>query len=172
MGCRTLATGLNGWLYWSHGIYGDMLLEGLYFLSMGYGWYQWQRIGTVKKPFFSPREKQFNRQYSLALILLFAVLFLLSYYLLKTFTQSTVVLMDAITTSLSLIAQLLMCHKIIFTWIVWFITDFIYGLMYFQKALPYHSLLMLLYMGMAVGGYWVWAKRTNDPVSLPSLASI
>ncbi|MFI5141969.1 MAG: nicotinamide riboside transporter PnuC, partial [Bacteroidia bacterium] len=38
-----VATILNGWLYWHKGIYADMVLEIIYFLSMCYGWYLWQR---------------------------------------------------------------------------------------------------------------------------------
>lgn len=38
-----IATALNIVLYGLTGIYGDMTLEGIYFLSMFYGWYQWTR---------------------------------------------------------------------------------------------------------------------------------
>jgi nicotinamide mononucleotide transporter len=88
-------------------------------------------------------------------------------YLLETFTHSTVALLDAATTSLSLVAQWLMCHKIIITWVLWFITDVLYAAMYLSKNLPFHSILMIIYTGMAIAGYLVWARRYKKISSAP-----
>jgi nicotinamide mononucleotide transporter len=155
------ATCLNGWLYWRKGIYADMVLEALYFLSMSYGWYQWNKPvmndthdfnGSLN--YLSPIQWGF-------LFLLLGIVFILIQYLLQAFTHSTVATLDAATTSLSLVAQWLMCHKIIVTWILWFITDAIYAFMYFHKNLPFHSLLMLIYTGMAITGYLLWARKVK-----------
>lgn len=41
-----LATLVNGSLYWQKGIYADMALESVYFLSTCYGWYLWRNPTT------------------------------------------------------------------------------------------------------------------------------
>jgi nicotinamide mononucleotide transporter len=153
------ATCLNGFLYWQKGIYADMLLESFYFLSTCYGWYVWQkpipRLGIIRK--------LSTKQWYLLLILLLSCFLLIS-GLLFTFTRSNVVILDALTTSLSIAAQWLMCYKAITTWIFWFFTDAIYAYMYLHKQLPFHCLLMLVYTGMAIVGYLTWAKqRANYP---------
>ena len=90
------------------------------------------------------------------------LVFITIHYLLSTLTHSTVAILDAATTSLSLVAQWLMCHKIIATWILWFITDALYATMYLSKSLPFHSILMIVYTGMAITGYLVWARQYKN----------
>lgn len=149
---------VNGYLYWQKGIYADMMLEVVYFLSMGYGWYQWKYGLANSTATQVIRYYLTNRQWMLLATTL-GVVFSLIYLSLLTFTHSTVPILDAATTSLSLVAQWLMCHKIIVTWFLWFITDALYAFLYLHKALPFHSLLMVVYTGMAVAGYIVWARQ-------------
>ncbi len=159
-----IATVLNSWLYWHKGIYADMVLEFFYFLSMVYGWYQWKKMPTDSTTHQTSLGYLKPLQW-ISLGLLLAMIFLSIRYLLETFTHSTVALLDATTTSLSLVAQWLMCHKIIITWILWFITDALYAAMYLSKNLPFHSILMIIYTGMAIAGYLVWEKRYKKTLS-------
>lgn len=160
-----IATVVNGWLYWHKGIYADMILEFIYFLSMCYGWYKWRRnladnITTDRFTLGYLRPLQW-----ISLCLVLGLVFISIHYLLQTLTHSTVALLDASTTALSLVAQWLMCHKIIVTWILWFITDALYATMYLSKNLPFHSMLMIIYTGMAIMGYVVWARRYKKTLS-------
>lgn len=155
-----VATCCNSYLYWQKGIYADMVLEFLYFLSTCYGWYSWCK----------PEIKQGSAIVSLStseivfLLLTASGICLFTAILLATFTDSQVVLFDALTTSLSLVAQWLMCQKASITWIVWFVSDSLYCYLYFQKQIPIHGLLMVIYAVMAVIGYLVWsAPFINQP---------
>lgn len=156
-----VATCINGYLYWYKGIYADMLLEVFYFLTMCYGWYLWKNKYRVNNNYSITSFDKINSFQWSTLILVLCALFGFIYYILLTFTNSNVVLLDAATTSLSLVAQWLMCHKFIATWMLWFATDALYVFMYFGKDLPFHSVLMIVYTGMAVTGYWVWAKKAS-----------
>lgn len=161
-----IATLVNGWLYWHKGIYADMLLEFCYFLSMGYGWYNWNKKThpltlSCKKSPASLKPIQW-----ILLGLITGALFLVMCHLLKTLVNSNIAIFDAATTTLSLIAQWLMCHKIIFTWVLWFITDALYAAMYLSKDLPFHCALMIIYTGMAITGYWVWTRTEGEKKSL------
>ncbi len=163
-GIGIIATCLNAWLYWYKGIYADMSLEIFYFLSMGYGWYKW-RV-TAKKHDNQP--VMLNQLSSTQWLLLFVLLcgvFISIYLILLSFTHSSVPVLDALTTSLSLAAQWLMCYKIIITWIFWFITDALYVWMYLNKGLPFHSVLMIIYTGMAITGYIMWARAAKNKQS-------
>ncbi len=149
---------LNGWLYWVKGIYADMTLEGFYFLSACYGWYLWQpssEKSTINLPQLSKGK---------GLLLLFVVILL--YGVIKTglsnFTPSDVATLDALTASLSIVAQCLMCYRLRATWLLWLITDAIYAYLYWIKQLPFHSLLMLIYTLLAILGYLNWRKKTHS----------
>ncbi|ARG97886.1 nicotinamide riboside transporter PnuC [Legionella micdadei] len=155
------ATCFNGFLYWQKGIYADMLLESFYFFSTCYGWYVWQK----PTPQLEGIRNLSKKQWHLLLTLLLGCFILISTLLLM-FTRSDVVLLDALTTSLSLTAQWLMCYKAIATWIFWLFTDAIYAYMYLHKQLPFHCLLMLVYTGMAGVGYLTWTRQKAIPKPL------
>ena len=151
-----VATLINGFLYWHKGIYADMTLEGFYFLSMAYGWFKWQQKTT---PFNQPtRLNQLTWRQAILIAFILCALFGLIYSILRTLTHSSVAFLDATTTSLSILAQWLMCYKIILTWVVWFLVDILYAWMYLSKQLPFHSVLMFVYVIMAISGYLVWSR--------------
>lgn len=165
-----LAIFLNGWLYWHKGIYADMVLEFIYFLSMCYGWSRWYRPASVDQTSSQTPLNHLKRRQWIILFFALLILFLFIVYLLKTLTHSTVPMLDAATTSMSLAAQWLMCHKFIATWYLWFITDALYAVMYFHKSLPFHSILMLIYTGLAVTGYLVWTKKSTSGLLSPEIS--
>jgi len=59
----------------------------------------------------------------------------------------------------SLIAQWLMCRKIIETWSLWFFVDACYVGMHYLKGIPMHALVSCIYLGMAIVGYLLWQKQ-------------
>lgn len=148
------AVTLNFVLYWQKGIYGHLLLEGIYFFSMVYGFYQWST--GVAKPTRLIRYlslKQILQYILIALVGILCMAQALSY-----FTDSTIPYWDATTTILSLIAQWLLCMKIIHCWILWFIVDVLVALLQLYKGIPFHSAVHWLYLIMAVVGYYRWRK--------------
>ena len=162
-----LATCLNGWLYWSKGIYADMTLEFCYFLSMGYGWYRWRHTGFNNRAGKITLLDQFTIKHWFLLTLSLAFVFAFIYYMLHTYTNSSVAVLDATTTSISLVAQWLMCHKIILTWILWLITDALYAFLYFSKGLPFHCILMMVYTLMAITGFILWTRHAKKGLNGP-----
>ena len=158
---------INGILYFQTGIYGDMSLEGIYFVSTFYGWYQWSRGGNNH----AELEITHLTKNNAFLLTTIAVISISNpAYTLIHFTNSQVPYWDATTTVLSLVAQWLICKKIIECWIMWFIVDALYVGLYIYKGIPAHSVLLIIYLGLAVAGYIRWyrlmKKESNysDPV--------
>ncbi len=146
---------LNGWLYWQKEIYGDLGLEGCYFFMTCYGWFNWKNN-------FKPSTKKIDLKYSHYFLIGITsiLLFLTIFTLLRYGTNSKIPGLDALTTTLSLLAQWLMCRKLIATWVFWGFTDILYAYLYFHKELIFHFLLMLGYLIMAAIGYYSWIKKT------------
>lgn len=151
------------------GIYGDMGLEVIYFISMFYGWYVWThpKKNQQELPISSITNSQF---WTLGSITLTSIA-LLTIFLGK-FTNSQVPLWDASTTVLSIMAQWMICKKIIECWYVWFTVDFMYVGLYFHKGIPAHGILFMIYLGLAIAGFLNWrrlmgqsAKSQIDAVS-------
>lgn len=157
-----IATILNSYLYWQQGIYADMILSCFYCINFSYGWYYWHKPEHQLQiqRLFKPSPIQW-----LNLSLLCAALILATYFLLQRWAPSNVAFLDSVTTSLSIIAQWLMYHKILFSWILWFITDLFYILLYLFKEMPCYAVLMIVYSALAVMGYYQW--RRYDQNRLP-----
>jgi len=150
-----LAILVNLSLYTLTGLYADAGKETIYLVSSLYGWYWWTRAGPQRKeaPITNITVKHALILSGIAGLGVYCLSLLLIH-----FTNSQVPYWDATTTVLSLIAQWLICRKIMECWILWFIVDLLYTGLYFYKGIPAHSILLVLYTGMAVIGYCYWRK--------------
>jgi nicotinamide mononucleotide transporter len=156
-----LAVALNICLYWQKGIYGTLALECIYFVSMIYGWCQWSTSKKDKNQHhLSIRYLNFPQLFILSLVACLGIIFLSQG--LKLWTDSDVPYWDASVTVLSLIAQGLLCFKIIHCWVLWFIVDALAASMQLYKKLPFHSAIHWLYLVLAVMGYFRWRKLSYD----------
>ncbi len=143
---------LNSILYWQKGIYGSVLLECIYFLTMIYGLFSWSK----KRKTLSYGDIRFlSWQHLVPLALIVFIGTLLLSGMLRYF-GSDIPYWDALTTTLALIAQALLCLKYIHCWILWFIVDAMMAAMQFYKGIPFHSAIHWLYLIFAVLGYIRW----------------
>jgi nicotinamide mononucleotide transporter len=148
-----LATTLNSILYLSQGIYGQAILESIYFASMWYGLWQWQSKSQAPLKITS-----LTMQQALTLSLMVIAAIPLCAYLLARYTGSEIAMWDATTCVLSLTAQWLICKKIIQNWVLWFIVDALIITLHFHKSIPFHAILHGIYLIMAIIGYLNWNK--------------
>lgn len=91
-----------------------------------------------------------------------ALLFYVCYFILKNYTNSNTVYIDAITTALSVVAQVMMNRKWIECWLVFFIADVISIKMYLFKHLYYTAGLFGIFTLLALMGYIHWRKQCYD----------
>ncbi|RUQ95598.1 nicotinamide riboside transporter PnuC [Legionella septentrionalis] len=148
-----VATSCNAWLYWQKGIFADMCLEIFYFFNFCYGWYLWSQQNELRSKMIPLSLKQVVYVAGGVLILYCIIAGILTIS-----THSNVPMLDAATTALSITAQCAMCYKMMITWILWFCADCIYVILYYVKDLPFHVMLVLIYMGMAIIGFKTWRK--------------
>ncbi len=146
---------INTILYYQKGLYGQVGLEFVYFFMMVYGWILWDPEKTPDKTtsFQYLTRKQWVY---LGLVQLLAIP-LLSLFL-KTYTDTDVPLQDATIVSVSLSAQFLLCHKFMECWIFWFVVDLLIAILQFDKGIPYHAFVHLVYLSLAVAGHIHWHK--------------
>lgn len=148
-----IAIPFDAFVYFKSHLYGDMLLQMVYLASTFYGYYQW-RHGGLKDSVLSVSRlhlRQLLYFSSLVLSLAFGLFLLLS-----QIPSAERTALDGLTTALSLGAQYLLCIKKIETWLIWLLVDALYVYLYAIKALPFHSLMALCYLGLAVLGWYKW----------------
>ena len=66
--------------------------------------------------------------------------------------------MDALLTSMSVAAQLLLNRKRLENWLVWIVADVLYVGLFAVKGLYLYALLYAVFCGLAVSGYLTWRK--------------
>ena len=148
---------LDIYLYWSHGLYGDAGMACYYTLAACYGLYIWKFKKTRKKKeslpiIFMPRD-----QY-LPSLLFFLISWGFIYYILITWTNSTVPLLDSFTNAMSFVGLWALARKYVEQWIFWSIVDIVCTFLYIQKGIPFKAMLYGLYVVIAIAGYQKWKR--------------
>ena len=148
---------LDIYLYWSHGLYGDAGMACYYTLAACYGLYIWKFKKTRKKKeslpiIFMPRD-----QY-LPSLLFFLIAWGFIYYILITWTNSTVPLLDSFTNAMSFVGLWALARKYVEQWIFWIIVDIVCTFLYIQKGIPFKAMLYGLYVVIAIAGYQKWKR--------------
>ena len=147
-------------LYWQHGLYGDAGMACYYTFAALYGFYVWKFVKTRKKKeplpiIFMPR-----RQY-LPTIVFFFVAWAAVYYVLVTWTDSTVPLLDSFTNALSFVGLWALARKYVEQWVFWMVVDGVCTFLYIKKGIPLKAMLYGLYVVIAIAGYLKWRSMAK-----------
>jgi nicotinamide mononucleotide transporter len=147
-------------LYWQHGLYGDAGMACYYTFAALYGFYVWKFVKTRKKKeplpiIFMPR-----RQY-LPTIVFFFVAWAAVYYVLVTWTDSTVPLLDSFTNALSFVGLWALARKYVEQWVFWMVVDGVCTFLYIKKGIPFKAMLYGLYVVIAIAGYLKWRSMAK-----------
>lgn len=161
---------LDVWLYWSHGLYGDAGMAVYYTLAAIYGYavWKWGRKRKAAKTVGSDAETSdegknlpithMGKRLYLPTLLCFVAAWGITYYILVTFTNSTVPLLDSFTNALSFVGLWALARKYIEQWFFWIIVDGVCCYLYVVKGIPFKALLYGLYVAIAIAGYVKWKK--------------
>ena len=139
------------------GLYADMGINFVYFVTSVYGWYKWTHPGkdseTKELPVTFLKMKG-----QIIGIVATLVFFLILSYVLKNYTDSTVPYVDSFTTAVFIVGMYLMAVKKVENWIYWIIGDFISIPLYFYKGLVFTSFQYLVFLLIAISAFFDWKK--------------
>ena len=149
---------LDIYLYWSHGLYGDAGMACYYTVAALYGFAVW-KFGRKKS---QTTDVMPITHMPLRLYLPAAVFFLLAwgatFYVLITWTNSTVPVLDSFTNALSFVGLWALARKYIEQWWFWIVVDVVCCVLYVQKGIPFKAGLYGLYVVIAIAGYFKWKQ--------------
>ena len=151
---------LDIWLYWSHGLYGDAGMACYYTLAAVYGFLVWKFKKTRKTHQPLPIIHMPHRLY-LPVVVAFFAAWGVTYYILITFTNSTVPVLDSFTNALSFVGLWALARKYLEQWFFWMVVDMVCTILYIQKGIPFKAILYGLYVVIAVLGYRKWKQMTK-----------
>jgi nicotinamide mononucleotide transporter len=150
---------LDVYLYYKHGLYGDAGMAVYYTLAAVYGLCVW-KFKARSQPHPTTQEEleigSMPLRLYLPATLFFFIAWAATYYILVTWTNSTVPLLDAFTNALSFVGLWALARKYIEQWFFWIVVDAVCTVLYIQKGIPFKAGLYGLYVVIAVMGYFKW----------------
>lgn len=136
-------------------LYANMTMFFIFLSLQFYGWYEWR---SGKKKTDSLSVSRANKLDYLKAALAAIILFFSIAYLLRHYTDSNTVNLDAFTTTLGLVAQWMMIKKRLENWLLWIVADSVAIKMYFFKGLYLTVGLYSVFIVLCVSGYVIWSR--------------
>ena len=160
---------VHGYLYLVRGLYADFGMEVYYVLAAVYGYAMWRWYRRRSDDADGAGEKAAERPITrfplrrvLPVTLIGLALWGGIYWILITFTNSTVPLCDSFTTALSIVALWALAQKYAEQWLLWLVVDLVCTVLYIYKQIPFTACLYGFYTVMAVLGYRYWLKKMRQ----------
>lgn len=146
-----------------HGkFYADAAVYLYYIGANAYGLLKWTRSRKPTAVAMESEEMPITHvpgKLILPLTLISVVLWMFLYWILGTFTDSPVPLGDAFTTALSIVAMWMLAQKHLEQWLLWIVINIVSTILYFWKGLYPTGVLFIVYVIVAVLGYFNWRKE-------------
>jgi len=154
-----ISTLLYIYICFGAGLYADMGVNAWYASMSVYGWWRWAQpvAGEVVRPVAFANRRDWRIFGLLSGGSLLAI-----YLVLQRYTDSTVPLIDAFTTSLAIGGMYLMAEKKVENWLVWIVVDVASIFLYAYKGLAVSSLQFVVFTGLAIWGYYSWQKTARQ----------
>ena len=150
-----------------HGkFYADAAIYLYYIGANAYGLFQWTR--SRKQPIEENGTKaelaitHVPLKRILPLAAITVVLWMILYGILKTVTDSPIPLGDAFTTAVSIVAMWMLAQKYLEQWLLWIVVNIVSTILYFWKGLYPTGVLFIVYVVVAVLGYFRWRKEMTN----------
>lgn len=175
---------LDIYLYYRHGLYGDAGMAAYYTLAGLYGYGVWKlKERRLSRSSYQPHEAQKPQKphephephqpqepqiahLPLRLYLpvgaCFLALWAATYYVLVTWTNSTVPVLDAFTNALSFVGLWALSRKYVEQWGFWIVVDIVCTVLYVEKGIPFKAGLYGLYVVIAVLGWRKWLRMMRE----------
>ncbi len=145
------------YLTYQYGLYAETGINVYYCLMSVYGWWNWKNTKDIAASQI-PISRSSKRGHIINVsTFIFATIFI--YILLIKFTDSTVPLIDSITTGLAITGMYLMALKKIEHWLFWIVCDLISIPLYIYKGLPFTSFQFLVFTYLATMGWLSWKRK-------------
>ena len=156
---------LYGILFGREGLYSGMILQGIYFVINLYGLYSWRKPKKeldkeLKVMWLTAKE----RMMIVMMIVVTGALWGMgvkygAQLLPENIQEPQYPMVDAILTTASVVAQILLTRKKIDNWVMWVIVDVVYIGLFLMVGMYWTAGLYVVYTGIAVNAVFSWNKE-------------
>ena len=140
--------------------FGDMMMNVYYSIMSIYGWWNWSRVKD--NHYIILISKTNKKEYLIAsFFFLLTIVITFSVYKMNLDSLEIPNYIDIFTSGIFFTAMWLMANKKIESWIFWIIGDIITIPLYSYRGLGILSLQYLIFLILAIQGYFEWKKTLN-----------
>lgn len=140
------------------GYYSQAVLQIFYLFMAIYGYVMWNKLDPE-------RIKEWSAKKHLFIIFIGAIItFIIGFILTEYVEDSEQPLLDSLTTVFSVFASYMVAKKVLGNWLYWIVIDSLIIYLYYIQGEFILALQFLVYIIIAVYGYFSWIQRmkTND----------
>jgi len=137
-------------------LYADMSLQFYYVVISVYGWINWKHGKSGNKEELPTTKASGTLLIKISIAT--GLIYLVYYFILAKFTDSTIPKVDSLVGALSIIGTWMLARKVLENWIVWIVVDGLCVGLYIYKELYPTTVLFAIYTAMSVIGYRQWKK--------------
>lgn len=148
---------LYAWIFRDVKLYSDMLLQLLFVLVLGYGWWQWSR-GTAAAHVRMARLPRATAAASIAAGLAGG---LALGALMRHYTDAALPWLDALLTSFSLVASFWAARRYPANWVLWIALDTVYAGLFYNRQLRLTAALYAGFIVLAAYGLRAWRQELH-----------
>ena len=150
-------------LYWQHGLYGDAAMACYYTVAAIYGYCIWKFCRKRNQREGEPMPvTHMRKSLYLPTLVFFLLAWAATWYVLTTWTNSTVPCLDAFTNALSFVGLWTLARKYVEQWLFWIIVDAVCTYLYISKGIPFKAGLYALYVIIAIAGWKKWNEMAKQ----------
>ncbi|MDF0533526.1 nicotinamide riboside transporter PnuC [Shewanella yunxiaonensis] len=158
-GAALASTAIYTVLFWKVSLLMESILNVYYMVMALYGYWMWRRGGDEQQELAVctwswPRH--------LLLIVCTALLSLPVGWFMANHTHASFPYLDSATTCFAVMATWLVAQKVLENWLYWVVIDSVSIYLYVSKGLMLTSLLFVLYVVLAVAGYFMWRANWRE----------
>ena len=146
---------LYAWIFYDAKLYSDTLLQGIFALLQGYGWWRWSQGGSAQGKVRVGRLPWREAWLGLSGGLLGA---LLLGSLMSRYTDAAVPWVDSTLTAFSLVASVWAARKYVASWWLWIALDLAYVGLFLFKDLQLTAALYTGFVILAIYGLRTWRQ--------------
>ena len=147
-------------LFYHTRLYAQSIIS-IYYAGIGVYWYRAQQKNE--------HVHKWNPIDHIKFISLFSLVSLLMYTLFIKYTDASMPLLDSFITSFGFLASIKEARKILSSWIYWFVINLLSAILYYSQGLNIYAVLMILYAGICVPGYYSWLALYKKSISKEAL---
>lgn len=146
-------------VFYSARFYSDMALQIIYVVLQIHGWYEWSRSDEGQEQKITVKRLGTRRWLNTVALQIFGSV--LMGYCMWRFTNASLPWLDAVTTTMSLLAQWWMNKKYLECWLLWIIVNIIYLFQYSIKGLYFTTALYSIFLVLAIIGLRTWRQQAT-----------